>query len=200
MLPMKTIRVVTHRMFCSLILLLALLLGFNKASAQVDTPSNNATDSIQYPTYIIRGLVYDSITGDPIPYATVVLTSATDTTGVATDVNGFYQIKIKRDFADNLSKVQLRCNYIGYFESAFTNLEFSGNMATVKIQLAEDPTPIEPIVEPARKVSVVQLDPKMIKRIPKIGPVYGPPRRYIEITFDADYYRTEAVNLNDDDF
>ena len=92
--------------------------------------------------YMIKGIVTDSITGEPLPYVAVILKGTT--IGATTDLDGAFTLS-------SSSKVRtLQVSYLGYTEK---ELKFvPGKAEHLKIQLA--PTSInlsEVIIKPGKE-------------------------------------------------
>lgn len=103
--------------------------------------------------YMIKGIVTDSITGEPLPYVAVILKGTT--IGATTDLDGAFTLS-------SSSKVRtLQVSYLGYTEK---ELKFvPGKAEHLKIQLA--PTSInlsEVIIKPERK----DIGRRIILRLP----------------------------------
>ena len=63
--------------------------------------------------YMIKGIVTDSITGEPLPYVAVILKGTT--IGATTDLDGAFTLS-------SSSKVRtLQVSYLGYSEKELTN-------------------------------------------------------------------------------
>ena len=93
--------------------------------------------------YMIKGIVTDSITGEPLPYVAVILKGTT--IGATTDLDGAFTLS-------SSSKVRtLQVSYLGYTEK---ELKFvPGKAEHLKIQLA--PTSInlsEVIIKPGKEI------------------------------------------------
>ena len=104
--------------------------------------------------YMIKGIVTDSITGEPLPYVAVILKGTT--IGATTDLDGAFTLS-------SSSKVRtLQVSYLGYTEK---ELKFvPGKAEHLKIQLA--PTSInlsEVIIKPGKGKDIGR---RIILRLP----------------------------------
>lgn len=94
-------------------------LGYNTNT--YDRVENSATGN-----GILRGTVYDTEMGEPVPYATVTVMQNNEiVNGSITDFDGNYMIKpISPGYYD------VKCSYIGYQDVNYTALNISANLST----------------------------------------------------------------------
>ena len=129
-----------------------------------------ALSSLAIAQNTIKGFVYDNNSGEPVPFANVVLKGTNY--GVATDINGFFSINKIPD-----GKYTLTLRYVGFEEyaeeislsgkqvvSRKINLKFaSQQLKEVKIKGNREERRIE------TTVSVEKISPKQIQQMPSIG-------------------------------
>lgn len=121
-------------------------------------------------TGTVRGFVYDKSNGEPIIFTNVYL-KGTDY-GVATDVNGYY----------NISKVKegqyfLNVSYVGYDSLSIPVTIIKNRIITKKLYLSKSSIQLEEFTVTAEKqekqrniyASIVKITPKQIDKIPSVG-------------------------------
>ncbi len=118
----------------------------------------------------IRGFVYDKENGEPVIFTNVYLKGTTH--GVATDVNGFYNIsKIP------VGKYILMVTYIGY-DTLKVPIEISASSITnKKLFLTQSSINLDEFTVSAERqdmktsvyTSIIKITPKQINKIPSIG-------------------------------
>lgn len=129
-----------------------------------------ALSSLAIAQNTIKGFVYDNNSGEPVPFANVVLKGTNY--GVATDINGFFSINKIPD-----GKYTLTLRYVGFEEYA-EEISLSGkqvvsrkiNLKVASQQLKE--VKIKGNREERRietTVSVEKISPKQIQQMPSIG-------------------------------
>ena len=118
----------------------------------------------------IKGLVTDATTDEPIPFANVVIEDTKY--GSATDINGFYLIKLPA------GSYRLRVRYVGYEEFNEEVTVRKGQQLTRNIQLKQASTTLQTVVikdsrQEERKiqtsVSVEKITASQIQQMPSIG-------------------------------
>lgn len=183
--------------FQVMILLLLFCTAAISSFAQSDSIAKPAAEAQSYPTYTIRGSVFDFETGEPVIFAPIIVCSKTDTTAISTDIGGLYSITINAGFFESTEELQLQIKYLGYSDTTITNLPFEKNIATVTIELKKSPKRLQVIEYPMPKGVIVKIDPKMLKRSRgrRMGPQYPELPKIIP---DADYYRTETIGDTED--
>lgn len=125
---------------------------------------------------IVRGFIYDSKTGEPVPFQKVLLIPAKEgakITGAQTDVNGFYSIP-KLQMGTYLLKIENPSFALYEKEVIFTK---SSGITDLRIDLSANGQDIEEIVVSAETknkttqvlMSQIKLDKKGLERIPSVG-------------------------------
>ena len=118
----------------------------------------------------IKGFVYDNDSGEPIPFANVVLKGTNY--GVATDINGFFSINKIPD-----GKYTLTLRYVGFEEYA-EEITLSGKqVVSRKINLKVASQQLKEVKIKGNReerkiettVSVEKISPKQIQQMPSIG-------------------------------
>ncbi len=126
--------------------------------------------SLQAQTARVRGYVYEKESGEPVPYANVYIDGTT--TGVFTDIDGFYTIDKL-----NAGTFFLRAESIG-FDSVKVEVTLAdGETKNLQLYLLESGIEIQEISVSARKenarretnVSVARVTPKQIQALPSTG-------------------------------
>lgn len=148
------------------LLLGTVILLANISSLKAQNNSNAANAS----TAEIRGFVYDKKSGEPIIFTTVFLEGTT--MGVATDVNGFFNItKLK---AGNYTLVSTGIGYdtvkvkikLANGQRLSQNLYLNQKSVSLKdVEITADKTE----AKTETKVSAVKVTPKQITQIPSVG-------------------------------
>lgn len=126
--------------------------------------------AVSFAQNTIKGFVYDNNSGEPVPFANVVLKGTNY--GVATDINGFFSINKIPD-----GKYTLMLRYIG-FEEYSEDISLSGKQVVNKrIFLKETSKTLKEVkIQGNREerkvettVSVEKISPKQIQQMPAIG-------------------------------
>ena len=126
--------------------------------------------AVSFAQNTIKGFVYDNDSGEPVPFANVVLKGTNY--GVATDINGFFSINKIPD-----GKYTLMLRYVG-FEEYSEGVSLSGKQVISKrILLKEASKTLKEVkISSSREerkvettVSVEKISPKQIQQMPAIG-------------------------------
>lgn len=126
--------------------------------------------AVSFAQNTIKGFVYDNDSGEPVPFANVVLKGTNY--GVATDINGFFSINKIPD-----GKYTLMLRYVG-FEEYSEEVSLSGKQVISKrILLKEASKTLKEVkISSSREerkvettVSVEKISPKQIQQMPAIG-------------------------------
>ena len=126
--------------------------------------------AVSFAQNTIKGFVYDNNSGEPVPFANVVLKGTNY--GVATDINGFFSINKIPD-----GKYTLMLRYVG-FEEYSEDISLSGKQVVNKrIFLKETSKTLKEVkIQGNREerkvettVSVEKISPKQIQQMPAIG-------------------------------
>ena len=129
-----------------------------------------ALSSLAIAQNTIKGFVYDNDSGEPIPFANVVLKGTNY--GVATDINGFFSINKIPD-----GKYTLTLRYVGFEEYA-EEITLSGKqVVSRKINLKVASQQLKEVKIKGNReerkiettVSVEKISPKQIQQMPSIG-------------------------------
>ncbi len=121
-------------------------------------------------TGTVRGFVYDKDNGEPIIFTNVYLKGTNH--GIATDVNGFYNIsKVKE------GKYLLTVSYVGYDLLSIPITIIKNGIITKKLYLAKSSIRLEEFTVTAEKqekqkaiyASITKITPKQIDKIPSMG-------------------------------
>ncbi|MBO7226189.1 MAG: carboxypeptidase-like regulatory domain-containing protein [Bacteroidales bacterium] len=129
-----------------------------------------ALSSLAIAQNTIKGFVYDNDSGEPIPFANVVLKGTNY--GVATDINGFFSINKIPD-----GKYTLTLRYVGFEEYA-EEITLSGKqVVSRKINLKVASQQLKEVKIKGNReerkiettVSVEKISPKQIQQLPSIG-------------------------------
>ena len=129
-----------------------------------------ALSSLAIAQNTIKGFVYDNDSGEPIPFANVVLKGTNY--GVATDINGFFSINKIPD-----GKYTLTLRYVG-FEGYAEEITLSGKqVVSRKINLKVASQQLKEVKIKGNReerkiettVSVEKISPKQIQQMPSIG-------------------------------
>lgn len=126
--------------------------------------------SIWAQTGIVRGVVYDKATGDPVPFAYVVLQGTTD--GTTTDLDGFYNIANAP-----AGQISLTAFSIGYDTSTVVVDVVADKIRSQNFFINESGISLEQVDISAQRsqsktetrVSVIQVTPQQIKSLPATG-------------------------------
>ncbi len=118
----------------------------------------------------IRGFVYEKGSGEPIPFANIILKGTTY--GVASDINGYF----------NLTKVKpgtytLLVRYIGYDSLSLKITVVEGEIITKQLHIEKSSIVTSEVEISAQKqerteqirTSIVKVTPKQIDKLPSIG-------------------------------
>lgn len=147
-----------HKMIRTFTLVLLLSLGFNFTYAQ------------QANTAEIRGFVYDKKSGEPIIFTNVFIEGTS--IGVATDVNGFYNLtKLKP------GPIKLVSTGLGYDTTRVSITLKPGQKISQNLFLSERSVNLRDVeitadkteAKTETKISVVKVTPKQITQIPSVG-------------------------------
>lgn len=119
---------------------------------------------------IIKGFVYDESSGEPVPFANVIL--AGTNYGVATDINGFFSINKIPD-----GKYTLTLRYVGFEDYSEEITLHNKQVVTKKIYLKEASRTLKEVTVRGNReerklettVSVEKISPKQIQQMPSIG-------------------------------
>ena len=126
--------------------------------------------AVSFAQNTIKGFVYNNDSGEPVPFANVVLKGTNY--GVATDINGFFSINKIPD-----GKYTLMLRYVG-FEDYSEEVSLSGKQVVSKrILLKEASTTLKEVKISSNReerkvettVSVEKISPKQIQQMPAIG-------------------------------
>ncbi|MBR5777315.1 MAG: carboxypeptidase-like regulatory domain-containing protein [Bacteroidales bacterium] len=129
-----------------------------------------ALSSLAIAQNTIKGFVYDNNSGEPVPFANVVLKGTNY--GVATDINGFFSINKIPD-----GKYTLTLRYVGFEEYA-EEISLSGKqVVSRKINLKVASQQLKEVKIKGNReerkiettVSVEKISPKQIQQMPSIG-------------------------------
>ena len=129
-----------------------------------------ALSSLAIAQNTIKGFVYDNNSGEPVPFANVVLKGTNY--GVATDINGFFSINKIPD-----GKYTLTLRYVGFEEYA-EEITLSGKqVVSRKINLKVASQQLKEVKIKGNReerkiettVSVEKISPKQIQQMPSIG-------------------------------
>lgn len=121
-------------------------------------------------TGTIRGFVYDEATGEPIIFTNVIIKGTT--TGIATDVNGYFSLP-----NIEAGKHTLVTNYLGYEDNEKLVEVRNGEISNVNIYMKEASYELDVVQINAKKqalkknvqISSVKLTNTDIKRLPAMG-------------------------------
>jgi len=119
---------------------------------------------------IVRGVVYDGETGEPVPFAYVVALGTT--VGSTTDIDGFYNIANVPE-----GDVEFSAFSIGYDTTSTIVSVKEGRIRNQNFVISESAISLEQVNISARRnqdrtetrVSVVQVTPQQIKALPSTG-------------------------------
>ena len=121
-------------------------------------------------TAVIRGNVYDKASGQPIPYANILLRGTQ--IGTNTDMNGFFTL-------NNVpaGSYEMFVSFVGYDSTTASVAVKSGEIVYKSFYLNETTTELEGVEISARKenkvtrtqVSAVSISPREIKALPSTG-------------------------------
>ncbi len=118
---------------------------------------------------IIRGIVRDNSTGEPVMYASVFVVGTTN--GVNTNLDGFYTLNVPAGVH------QIACTYLGYDSTVVIVTVGAGQVLNQPLTMFESSVQLETVNISARKdeaktevkISSITLSPKDIKVIPSTG-------------------------------
>jgi len=141
--------------------------ALSESSGQANPATANQTGI--KPTVQLSGVVIDAATGEPLPFANVVLASANQ--GTSTDVDGRFTLyKVPQD------TVQLLCSYIGYRTLRQPLKPAPGTQLTLTLyrelhQLKEIivKEPHTSFLQASPEAAKVTIDPLQIGKLPSIG-------------------------------
>jgi len=128
-----------------------------------------STSSAQ--TGTIRGFVYDTENGEPVPFVNVIV-SNTDNIGAPSDINGFFSIP-----SVPVGEQKLVMTYIGY-DTLFQNvLVEAGKIANVKFNMVQSGISLDIVTVSSKttskleevQISTTTITPLQIKRLPSVG-------------------------------
>ncbi len=96
----------------------------------------------QLPTQVVRGLVADAVSGQPLPGATIRLLSRSDTLGTASEADGSFRLE-----AVPVGRYVLEASYVGYetLRQAETSVE-AGKELLLNLGLRESPAALQQVV------------------------------------------------------
>ena len=121
-------------------------------------------------TGTVRGFVYDKSNGEPIIFTNVYLKGTNY--GIATDVNGYYNISQVKE-----GKYFLNVSYVGYDSLSIPITIIKNRIITKKLYISKSSIQLEEFTVTAEKqekqknvyASIVKITPKQIDKIPSIG-------------------------------
>lgn len=150
-------------------------------------PLHMSAQNRQYPVTVIEGVVTDSITGDPLPYANIFLKGSTS--GIASDIDGRFSLSTSINFTS------LQVSVMGYdTKNIFVN---KGKHNTLNIMLVPSETMLdEVVVKPAKGKYSKKNNPavQLMERIRATHPKYNPENHDY---YSYDKYEKLVMGLND---
>lgn len=150
-------------------------------------PLKTSAQNRQYPVTVIEGVVTDSVTGEPLPYANIFLKGSTS--GIASDIDGRFKMSTSTNFTC------LHVSVMGYdSKNIFVN---KGKHNTLNIRLAPSETMLEEVVvKPAKEKYSKKNNPavQLMERIRATHPKYNPENHDY---YSYDKYEKLVMGLND---
>lgn len=150
-------------------------------------PLHMSAQNRQYPVTVIEGVVTDSITGEPLPYANIFLKGSTS--GIASDIDGRFSMSTSTNFTS------LQVSVTGYdTKNIFVN---KGKHNTLYIKLVPSETMLEEVVvRPAKEKYSKKNNPavQLMERIRATHPKYNPENHDY---YSYDKYEKLVMGLND---
>lgn len=150
-------------------------------------PLHMSAQNRQYPVTVIEGVVTDSITGEPLPYANIFLKGSTS--GIASGIDGRFSMSTSTNFTS------LQVSVMGYdTKNIFVN---KGKHNTLHIKLVPSETMLEEVVvRPAKEKYSKKNNPavQLMERIRATHPKYNPENQDY---YSYDKYEKLVMGLND---
>lgn len=162
------------------ILIIVALLSFS-------LPQRVAGQNRQYPVTVLEGVVTDSVTGEPLPYANIFLKGSTS--GIASDIDGRFSFSTSTNFTS------LQVSVMGYdTKNIYVN---KGKHNTLNIKLVPSETMLEEVVVTRTKNKYSKKNNpavQLMERIRAKHPRYNPENHEF---YSYDKYEKIVMALND---
>lgn len=162
------------------ILIIVALLSFS-------LPQRVAGQNRQYPVTVLEGVVTDSVTGEPLPYANIFLKGSTS--GIASDIDGRFSFSTSTNFTS------LQVSVMGYdTKNIYVN---KGKHNTLNIKLVPSETMLEEVVVTRTKNKYSKKNNpavQLMERIRAKHPRYNPENHDF---YSYDKYEKIVMALND---
>ena len=157
------------------------------ALLSLSLPQRVAGQNRQYPVTVLEGVVTDSVTGEPLPYANIFLKGSTS--GIASDIDGRFSFSTSTNFTS------LQVSVMGYdTKNIYVN---KGKHNTLNIKLVPSETMLEEVVVTRTKNKYSKKNNpavQLMERIRAKHPRYNPENHDF---YSYDKYEKIVMALND---